>query len=285
MWRRPFAHPPRLSPQLDCGKGWGNAEEQWYTAAPANVGVSGGALRITARAAAGNITSARLRTRLAGFSWQPTAELPTLRVSVRMKLPAGAGLWGSAWMLPSAGATAACSGCGAYGSWPASGEIDIASGVNGMASIQGNQHFGGTYPKDTHVESDASPLSGVSGAPACLPAADSGCACACLRTGQPRGQRCCAGPDQGAACIEQRTAPPGRAPVWTCPHPRSLAPATLLLSTPAGQLGWRLPHLLPGVVRRRHHAVEGGRRRRRRPPLLLGPVGARQRPGLALCWC
>ena len=36
-----------------------------------------------------------------------------------------------------------CSGCGAYGGWPTSGEIDILECVNDMNTVYGSLHYGG----------------------------------------------------------------------------------------------------------------------------------------------
>lgn len=41
------------------------------------------------------------------------------------------------WMLPSGVAcSATTSGCGRYGNWPASGEVDIVSSINDMMTVQ-----------------------------------------------------------------------------------------------------------------------------------------------------
>ncbi|MFZ0472231.1 MAG: glycoside hydrolase family 16 protein [Bacteroidales bacterium] len=97
--------------------GWGNNEEQFYTAARLeNAEVKDGFLNITARKESfGNheYTSARLITKSKG-DWLFG------RVEVRAKLPDGRGMWPAIWMLPTDWA---------YGSWPASGEIDIMENV------------------------------------------------------------------------------------------------------------------------------------------------------------
>ena len=54
----------------------------------------------------------------------------------------GTGIWPAFWMLPSE-TPPACSGCGAYGNWPASGEIDILEAVNDMNTAYGTVHYGG----------------------------------------------------------------------------------------------------------------------------------------------
>ena len=95
------------------GGGWGNEELQFYTdrrTALANARVKNGCLTIEARAEryGGNAyTSARL---LSASSWTYG------RFVIRAKLPSGAGTWPAIWMLPQTDT---------YGTWPASGEIDI----------------------------------------------------------------------------------------------------------------------------------------------------------------
>lgn len=96
-----------------------------------------------ADAAARGITSSRLRT-YKTFSAGPSAAYPNIRVEARAAMPAGAGLWPAIWMLPEEGATDGCSGCGPYGGWPASGEIDLQESVNGATAAVGTIHYGGT---------------------------------------------------------------------------------------------------------------------------------------------
>ncbi|HEV2081212.1 MAG TPA: glycoside hydrolase family 16 protein [Brevundimonas sp.] len=125
--------PARWTASEDCWGG-GNQERQCYTASPANISVSDGLLRLTARsetatgprwpaghplAATGEtatraITSARVHT--AG-----KASFLYGRIEVRARLPAGQGLWPAIWMLPEHDN---------YGPYPQSGEIDVAEAVN-----------------------------------------------------------------------------------------------------------------------------------------------------------
>jgi hypothetical protein len=106
--------------------------------------------------AGGNIVnptmSARLRT-VNSFSFRYG------RVDVRAKLPAGDWLWPAIWMLPRHNA---------YGTWPASGEVDIMesrgnrklfnpSGVNiGAEQVSSTLHYGPFFPYNgydkAHVE-------------------------------------------------------------------------------------------------------------------------------------
>lgn len=97
--------------------GWGNNELQHYTELrPQNAFVSGGCLHITAHKEdyeKKRYTSARLVTKGHG-QWLYG------RMECRAKLPAGRGTWPAFWMMPAENA---------YGTWPASGEIDIMENV------------------------------------------------------------------------------------------------------------------------------------------------------------
>ncbi|TKC12639.1 glycosyl hydrolase family protein [Pedobacter polaris] len=111
------------------GNGWGNNEKQFYTKADTlNTKVEKGSLNITVRKTDKEnmaYTSARLATRKK-FDWKYG------RLEVRAMLPKGRGLWPAIWMLPTNWK---------YGSWPASGEIDVMEHV-GFApdSIHGTVH-------------------------------------------------------------------------------------------------------------------------------------------------
>jgi beta-glucanase (GH16 family) len=97
--------------------GWGNNEKQWYNVANIiNTEVSNGTLKIRAiKDSAGNkaYSSGRLTTQHKG-DWKYG------KVEVRARLPKGNGTWPAIWML---------STDNSYGSWPASGEIDIMEHV------------------------------------------------------------------------------------------------------------------------------------------------------------
>ncbi len=97
------------------GGGWGNNELQYYTNGD-NAVVTGGNLVITAKrqSLSGNeYTSSRMITRGKG-DWLYG------RFEVRAKLPKGRGTWPAIWMLSSDNT---------YGTWPASGEMDIMEHV------------------------------------------------------------------------------------------------------------------------------------------------------------
>ena len=149
---------------VDCWGG-GNNERQCYTDRPRNARVEDGVLHITAHKefhtgpaypphvkasmpdpdaqATKPFTSARLVTR-GKAAWKYG------RIEVRAKLPQGQGTWPAIWMLPEDNA---------YGTWAASGEIDILEAVNlGVAcqtcpgglenTILGTLHFGGLWPNN-----------------------------------------------------------------------------------------------------------------------------------------
>ena len=123
--------------------GWGNNELQYYL--PDNAELEGGMLKITARAEetiarVGNqtqifdYTSARINTR-DRFAFRYG------RIEARIKLPAGQGMWPAFWLL---------SQDSPYGSWAASGEIDIMEAVNlggvGGNNVFGTLHYGDFFP-------------------------------------------------------------------------------------------------------------------------------------------
>ncbi len=115
--------------------GWGNNELQYYL--PDSAQLSGGVLRITARREAFgglNYTSARINT-------QDRFAFRYGRIEASIKLPAGQGLWPAFWML---------SQDSPYGTWAATGEIDIMEAINlggtGGNEIFGTIHYGAPFP-------------------------------------------------------------------------------------------------------------------------------------------
>ncbi len=117
--------------------GWGNNELQWYL--PNSAQLQNGMLVITARedAAGGkDYTSARINTR-DRFAFRYG------RVEARIRLPGGQGLWPAFWLLPQDDV---------YGTWAASGEIDVMEAVNlgaaGGNTVYGTIHYGGEWPNN-----------------------------------------------------------------------------------------------------------------------------------------
>jgi beta-glucanase (GH16 family) len=138
---------PKLDPQtwyFESGDGsqygipgWGNNELQWYL--PDSAELKNGKLVITVRQESHggkNYTSARINTR-DRFAFRYG------RIEARAKLPKGQGLWPAFWLMPQESA---------YGTWAASGEIDIVEAVNlggtGGNSVYGTIHYGGQSPNN-----------------------------------------------------------------------------------------------------------------------------------------
>jgi beta-glucanase (GH16 family) len=113
-------------------RGWGNNELECYTDRPENVYVKDGLLHIRAVKESYygcRYTSARLLTR------DHFSKLYG-RFEFKAKLPVGKGMWPAIWLLP-ADKT--------YGTWPASGEIDIAEARGQQPTrVLGTLHFGST---------------------------------------------------------------------------------------------------------------------------------------------
>ena len=116
--------------------GWGNNELQWYL--PDSALLEHGRLVITARretVGGKSYTSARINTR-DRFAFRYG------RIEASIRLPAGQGLWPAFWLMPQESA---------YGTWAASGEIDILEarnlGGSGGNTIYGGLYHGGPWPQ------------------------------------------------------------------------------------------------------------------------------------------
>lgn len=117
--------------------GWGNNELEWYL--PNSALLEHGMLVITAREEASNgknYTSARINTR-DRFAFRYG------RIEARIRLPGGQGMWPAFWLLPQDDV---------YGTWAASGEIDIMEAINlgasGGNTVHGTLHYGGEWPNN-----------------------------------------------------------------------------------------------------------------------------------------
>lgn len=156
----------------DCWGG-GNEERQCYTGAIGNSHIEEGKLVITARkqSATGPAWPEQLRDTVPNPDAQATkpytsAKLTTKgkvaltygKIEVRAKLPQGQGTWPAIWMLPEDDE---------YGTWAASGEIDILEAINlgvecktceegGENTILGTLHFGGRWPDNKHASTEVS---------------------------------------------------------------------------------------------------------------------------------
>jgi len=126
--------------------GGGNQELQLYTDRLKNVRVENGKLIIEAHRDNPNIqgtqrkfSSGKIRTKHRG-DWLYS------KTVIRAKLPIGKGVWPAIWMLPTDEK---------YGSWAASGEIDIMELVGHKPSeCLGTLHYGGKWPNNRHSGKD-----------------------------------------------------------------------------------------------------------------------------------
>lgn len=119
---------------------WGNGEAQFYL--ERNAHVEEGRLIIEAKKesyAGKAFTSSRL------YTGQTFNQLYG-RFEARIKLPVGQGFWPAFWMMPQDSA---------YGTWAASGEIDIMEAKGRFPfSSSGAIHYGGTWPNNTYTHFD-----------------------------------------------------------------------------------------------------------------------------------
>lgn len=131
------------------GSGWGNNELQYYTR-EGNAFVKDGKLVIEARKESHegmDYTSARLVSRGKG-DWLYG------KIEVSAKLPSGLGTWPAIWMLPTDWK---------YGSWPASGEIDIMEHVGyNQNTIHGSVHTQSYYHSINTQKTATKYIEGVS---------------------------------------------------------------------------------------------------------------------------
>lgn len=127
--------------------GWGNNELEHYTDSERNVNVSGGTLNLTAyeEPKAFPQDPSRYAQYSSGkITTQDTFSFKYGRIDFRAKLPVGNGLWPALWLLPNDDT---------YGTWAASGEIDVMEArgrVPGASS--GAIHFGGQWPNNTYLD-------------------------------------------------------------------------------------------------------------------------------------
>ena len=125
--------------------GGGNFERQAYRTDPRYSFVKDGKLNIAVYREAHTTTdgktqpysSARLRTLNRG-DWKFG------RFEIRAKMPNGEGIWPAIWMMPTNSP---------YGTWAASGEIDIVeSRGSKVRETLGALHFGGKWPNNVHLD-------------------------------------------------------------------------------------------------------------------------------------
>lgn len=129
--------------------GWGNAELQHYTSSTQNVYVQDGKLNI--KAMNDSKSFPQDPNRYAQYSsgkinTKDKLSLKYGRVDFRAKLPTGDGVWPALWMLPQDSV---------YGTWAASGEIDVMEARGRLpGSVSGTIHFGGQWPGNQYSGGD-----------------------------------------------------------------------------------------------------------------------------------
>ena len=129
----------------ETGDSMPNDELESYTDRPDNSIVQNGNLVIIARQEqyhSNSYTSARLRS-------YTKADFLYGRLSARIKLPVGQGIWPAFWMMPTTSV---------YGGWPHSGEIDILETINQADRVYGTIHF--TNAQGQHASSGGSYYAG-----------------------------------------------------------------------------------------------------------------------------
>jgi beta-glucanase (GH16 family) len=143
VWAEDFAYKGTPDPskwKYDLGGGgWGNNEAEFYTDSLSNASVDNGVLTITAKKQNINgnaFTSSRMISK---------GSITYGRIEVKAMLPAGRGTWPAIWMLPDDFK---------YGSWPASGEVDIMEMVgfdpnNVHFSAHNSTYFAGNSKTST----------------------------------------------------------------------------------------------------------------------------------------
>lgn len=131
--------------------GWGNNELEHYTDSTKNVFVNNGSLNIVAYEEPKSFPQDPNRYALYSSGKITTKDKFTFRygrIDFRAKLPRGNGMWPALWMLPNDDT---------YGTWAASGEIDVMEARGRLpGATSGAIHFGGQWPANTYIGSDYS---------------------------------------------------------------------------------------------------------------------------------
>ncbi len=119
--------------------GWGNNELQYYTDRPQNFFFQDGKLIIEASKesfSGKNYTSSKILT-------SGKKKMKYGRIDIRAKLPTGQGIWPAFWMMPQDDV---------YGTWPASGEIDIMEMVGHEPNrTHGTVHYGTAWNDHKYI--------------------------------------------------------------------------------------------------------------------------------------
>ena len=123
--------------------GWGNNEKEYYTDSSENAYIDDGKLvikakqeKVTDEFGTYDYTSAKLKTK--GLFSKTYG-----RYEIKAKLPVGKGLWPAIWMLPEEDK---------YGTWAASGEIDIVEAWGSKPhKVAGTIHYGEGWPNNKYT--------------------------------------------------------------------------------------------------------------------------------------
>ncbi|MCM3665171.1 carbohydrate binding domain-containing protein [Mesobacillus subterraneus] len=123
--------------------GWGNNEKEYYTDSNENAFIDDGKLvikakeeKVTDQFGTYDYTSAKLKTK--GLFSKKYG-----RYEIKAKLPVGKGLWPAIWMLPEEDK---------YGTWAASGEIDIMEAWGSRPNtVSGTIHYGEGWPNNKYT--------------------------------------------------------------------------------------------------------------------------------------
>jgi uncharacterized protein YjdB len=132
--------------------GWGNDEKEWYNNSQENIFLKDGKLNIVAKKEPrydftefGQPSNPnQIAPYSSGKIWTKDKFSFTYgRIDFKAKAPKGNGLWPALWMMPQDSA---------YGTWAASGELDVFEGRGRVPSQStGAAHFGGSWPNNTNI--------------------------------------------------------------------------------------------------------------------------------------
>lgn len=129
--------------------GWGNNELQWYSDSEKNVFLKDGKLHLRAYEEPKSFPQDPNRYARYSSGKVTTKDKFTFkygRIDFRAKLPKGNGLWPAFWLLPNDNI---------YGTWAASGEIDVMEARGRLpGSSSGALHFGGAWPANTYISGE-----------------------------------------------------------------------------------------------------------------------------------
>lgn len=133
--------------------GWGNNEAEYYTDEEDNIFVRDGSLHLVAKYDPYTFTCTdEAQTKVtADYSSGKIISKDKVsftygRIDFRAKLPAGNGLWPALWMLANDDT---------YGSWAASGELDVMEARGRVPnSTSGTIHYGGQWPGNRYTGTD-----------------------------------------------------------------------------------------------------------------------------------